>query len=48
MPGEGFDQPRLDLKSILDSLSPCGEIGLVLIIFAETGLLLGSSSLATR
>jgi membrane-associated protein len=31
----------LDPKAILDSLSPYGEIGLVLIIFAETGLLLG-------
>jgi membrane-associated protein len=31
----------LDPKSILDSLSPYGEIGLMLIIFAETGLLLG-------
>jgi membrane-associated protein len=31
----------LDPKSILDSLSPYGEIGLMLIIFAETGLLVG-------
>jgi membrane-associated protein len=31
----------LDPKSILDSLSPYGEIGLMLIIFAETGLLIG-------
>jgi membrane-associated protein len=31
----------LDPKSILDSLSPYGEIGLMLIIFAETGLLFG-------
>ncbi len=31
----------LDPKTILDSLSPYGEIGLMLIIFAETGLLLG-------
>jgi len=28
-------------KEILDSLSPYGEIGLILIIFAETGLLIG-------
>src|SRR4029077_5535740 len=32
---------NLDPKTILDSLSPYGEIGLMLIIFAETGLLLG-------
>jgi membrane-associated protein len=31
----------LDPKSMLDSLSPYGEIGLILIIFAETGLLFG-------
>jgi membrane-associated protein len=31
----------LDPKSILESLSPYGEIGLMLIIFAETGLLFG-------
>jgi membrane-associated protein len=31
----------LDPKSMLDSLSPYGEIGLMLIIFAETGLLFG-------
>jgi membrane-associated protein len=31
----------LDPKSILDSLSPYGEIGLMLIVFAETGLLVG-------
>jgi membrane-associated protein len=31
----------LDPRSILDSLSPYGEIGLMFIIFAETGLLLG-------
>ena len=31
----------LDPKSILDSLSPYGEIGLMLILFAETGLLVG-------
>jgi membrane-associated protein len=31
----------LDPKEILDSLSPYGEIGLILIIFAETGLLIG-------
>jgi membrane-associated protein len=31
----------LDPKTILDSLSPYGEIGLMLIIFAETGLLVG-------
>ena len=29
----------LDPQSILESLSPYGEIGLVLTIFAETGLL---------
>ena len=28
-------------KDIFDSLSPYGEIGLILIIFAETGLLIG-------
>ena len=28
-------------KQIFDSLSPYGEIGLILIIFAETGLLIG-------
>ncbi|HXY92946.1 MAG TPA: VTT domain-containing protein [Acidimicrobiia bacterium] len=28
-------------KEIIDSLSPYGEIGLILIIFAETGLLIG-------
>ena len=28
-------------KDIIDSLSPYGEIGLILIIFAETGLLIG-------
>jgi membrane-associated protein len=28
-------------KEIFDSLSPYGEIGLILIIFAETGLLIG-------
>jgi membrane-associated protein len=28
-------------KDILDSLSPYGEIGLILIVFAETGLLIG-------
>ena len=32
---------NLDPRSILDSLSPYGEIGLMLIIFAETGLLIG-------
>jgi membrane-associated protein len=31
----------IDVKSIVDSLSPYGEIVLALIIFAETGLLLG-------
>ena len=31
----------LDPKQIFDSLSPYGEIGLMLIIFAETGLLIG-------
>jgi membrane-associated protein len=31
----------LDPKHIIDSLSPYGEIGLWLIIFAETGLLIG-------
>jgi membrane-associated protein len=31
----------LDPKSILDSLSPYGEIGLIAMIFAETGLLIG-------
>ena len=31
----------LDPKSLLDSLHPYGEIGLILIIFAETGLLFG-------
>jgi membrane-associated protein len=31
----------LDPKEILNSLSPYGEIGLMLIIFAETGLLVG-------
>jgi membrane-associated protein len=31
----------LDPKQILDDLSPYGEIGLILIIFAETGLLIG-------
>jgi membrane-associated protein len=31
----------LDPKEILDSLSPYGEIGLILIVFAETGLLIG-------
>lgn len=31
----------LDPKSILDSLSPYGEVGLFLIVFAETGLLIG-------
>ena len=31
----------LDPKEILNSLSPYGEIGLILIIFAETGLLIG-------
>jgi membrane-associated protein len=31
----------LDPKEIIDSLSPYGEIGLILIIFAETGLLIG-------
>ena len=31
----------LDPKQILDSLSPYGEIGLFLILFAETGLLFG-------
>jgi len=31
----------LNPKDILDSLSPYGEIGLMLIIFAETGLLVG-------
>lgn len=30
-----------DPKELLDSLSPYGEIGLMLIIFAETGLLIG-------
>src|SRR5690242_8307318 len=30
-----------DPKSIFDSLSPYGEIGLWLIVFAETGLLIG-------
>jgi membrane-associated protein len=28
-------------KEIIDSLSPYGEIGLILIVFAETGLLIG-------
>jgi membrane-associated protein len=31
----------LDPKEILNDLSPYGEIGLILIIFAETGLLIG-------
>jgi membrane-associated protein len=31
----------LDPKEILNSLSPYGEIGLIFIIFAETGLLIG-------
>ena len=31
----------LDPEEILDDLSPYGEIGLMLIIFAETGLLIG-------
>ena len=31
----------LDPKEILNDLSPYGEIGLMLIIFAETGLLIG-------
>jgi membrane-associated protein len=31
----------LDPKAILDDLSPYAEIGLILIIFAETGLLIG-------
>jgi len=31
----------LDPKTILNDLSPYGEIGLILIIFAETGLLVG-------
>jgi membrane-associated protein len=31
----------LDPKTLLDSLSPYGEIGLMLIVFAETGLLVG-------
>jgi membrane-associated protein len=31
----------LNPKEILDSLSPYGEIGLILIIFAETGFLIG-------
>ena len=31
----------LDPKEILSDLSPYGEIGLILIIFAETGLLIG-------
>src|SRR5262245_47803144 len=31
----------LDPKAILSDLSPYGEIGLILIIFAETGLLIG-------
>jgi membrane-associated protein len=31
----------LDPKELIDSLSPYGEIGLMLIIFAETGLLIG-------
>ena len=31
----------LDPKELIDSLSPYGEIGLWLIIFAETGLLIG-------
>ena len=31
----------LSPKDLLDSLSPYGEIGLILIIFAETGLLIG-------
>src|SRR6476660_10292072 len=31
----------LDPKQICDSVSPYGEIGLILIIFAETGLLIG-------
>jgi membrane-associated protein len=31
----------LDPKTILSDLSPYGEIGLILIIFAETGLLFG-------
>ena len=31
----------LDPKEILNDMSPYGEIGLILIIFAETGLLIG-------
>ena len=31
----------LDPEEILNDLSPYGEIGLMLIIFAETGLLIG-------
>jgi membrane-associated protein len=31
----------LDVKELIDSLSPYGEIALWLIVFAETGLLLG-------
>ena len=31
----------LDPKEILNSLHPYGEIGLILIVFAETGLLVG-------
>ena len=31
----------LDPKEILNDLSPYGEIGLILIVFAETGLLIG-------
>lgn len=31
----------LDPKEILNDLSPYGEIGLILIVFAETGLLVG-------
>jgi membrane-associated protein len=31
----------LDPKDIINSLSPYGEIGVILIIFAETGLLIG-------
>jgi membrane-associated protein len=31
----------LNPKTLIDSLSPYGEIGLILIVFAETGLLVG-------
>ena len=40
-PRQGRVIVSLDPKSILDSLSPYGEIGLIVMIFAETGLLIG-------